>query len=53
VVPEFDPRIPFADGAREIVEWHDADPARRQVDPAFDALLDRIVAAQRSARPTA
>jgi nucleoside-diphosphate-sugar epimerase len=52
-VPEFDPRIPFADGAREIVEWHDADPARRQVDPAFDALLDRIVAAQRSARPTA
>ena len=24
--------VPFARGAREIVEWHDADPARRRVD---------------------
>lgn len=40
-------RIPFVEGARQIVEWHDADPARRQVDEQFDALWDRLVAARR------
>lgn len=38
------PRVPFAEGARRIVEWHDQDPARRVVDPAVDALLDRLSA---------
>jgi nucleoside-diphosphate-sugar epimerase len=44
-VPGYVATIPFAQGAREIVAWHDADPARRQVDPRVDALLDRLVAA--------
>ena len=44
VVPGYVATIPFARGAREIVAWHDEDPARRQVDPATDALLDRLVA---------
>jgi len=43
VVPDFVARIPFEQGAREIVEWHDEDAARRTVDEAFDALLDRLV----------
>jgi nucleoside-diphosphate-sugar epimerase len=43
VVPEFEPAIPFAEGARDIVEWYDEDPARQVVDPAFDALQDRLV----------
>jgi len=43
VVPDFVARIPFEQGAREIVEWHDADPAHRTVDPDLDALLDRLV----------
>jgi len=37
--------IPFAQGAREIIAWHDADPARQVVDPALNALFDRIIAA--------
>jgi len=43
VVPDFVARIPFEQGAREIVEWHDEDSTRRTVDEAFDALLDRLV----------
>lgn len=50
-VPEFRPRIPFAQGAQEIVAWYDADPERRVTDPAFDALLDRIVANESTRRP--
>jgi nucleoside-diphosphate-sugar epimerase len=42
VVPGYVATIPFSHGAREIVAWHDADPARRRVDPGIDALLDRL-----------
>ncbi|MPV36341.1 NAD-dependent epimerase/dehydratase family protein [Georgenia subflava] len=45
LVPGFAPRVPFADGAREMVAWHDADPARRAVDPRIDGILDTLVAA--------
>jgi nucleoside-diphosphate-sugar epimerase len=45
LVPDFRPRIPFFEGAREIVDWYDADPARRAVDARFDALMDRLVKA--------
>lgn len=34
--------IPFEQGAREMVAWHDADPARRVVDTHADAMLDKI-----------
>jgi len=47
VVPDYVARIPFEQGAREIVAWHDGDPARRQVDPRLDALMDRLVEAHR------
>ncbi|WP_182111849.1 MULTISPECIES: NAD-dependent epimerase/dehydratase family protein [unclassified Actinotalea] len=43
VVPDYRATIPFEQGAREIVEWYDADPARRTVDTRVDALLDRLV----------
>src|SRR5690606_9819695 len=42
VVPDFTTRVRFEEGGREIVEWYDADPARRRVDPRFDALFDRM-----------
>ncbi|MFE8977686.1 SDR family oxidoreductase [Streptomyces cyaneofuscatus] len=42
VVPEFTPSVPFSHGAREIVEWFDADPARRTVHERLDALMDRL-----------
>lgn len=44
-VPDYVATIPFAQGAREIIAWHDADPARQEVDPAINALFDRILAA--------
>ena len=42
--PDFVATIPFEQGAREIVAWHDEDPARQVVDEALDAALDRLVA---------
>ena len=47
LVPGFTARTPFARGAREIVAWHDADPARQRIDPRIDDLHDRLVAAYR------
>ncbi len=43
VVPDFVATIPFEQGAREIVAWHDEDPARRVVDPHHDRLMDELV----------
>jgi nucleoside-diphosphate-sugar epimerase len=43
LVPGFRATIPFAHGAREIVEWYDADPSRRQVDPVLDRVVDELV----------
>jgi nucleoside-diphosphate-sugar epimerase len=51
VVPDFVASIPFAQGARQIIQWYDADPARRQVDLAFDAILERILAGYQKAWP--
>ncbi len=51
LVPEFNPKIPFAVGARQIIAWYDADPARQVVDEAFDALNDQIIEAYRQAWP--
>jgi nucleoside-diphosphate-sugar epimerase len=47
VVPDFVATIPFERGAREIVAWHDADPARQVVDERYDTLMDRLVTAWR------
>jgi nucleoside-diphosphate-sugar epimerase len=44
VVPDFQATIGFEQGAREIVAWHDADPARRQVDERMDRVMDQLVA---------
>ncbi len=50
LVPDFAQLVPFHVGAREIVRWHDADPARRTVDPAMDAVMDDLVARMRPGR---
>jgi len=44
LVPEFATTIRFEQGAREIVDWFDADPARRVVDERLDAVMDGLVA---------
>jgi nucleoside-diphosphate-sugar epimerase len=42
VVPGYLPTIPFEQGAREIVGWHDEDPSRQQVDARLDAVMDKL-----------
>jgi hypothetical protein len=44
VVPDFVATVPFERGAREIVAWHDEDPARQMVDQKLDALMDQLAA---------
>ncbi|NLF01744.1 MAG: SDR family oxidoreductase [Anaerolineales bacterium] len=44
LVPDFVCTIPYAEGARQVMEWFDADPARRQVDEVANALFERITA---------
>jgi nucleoside-diphosphate-sugar epimerase len=41
--PGFVATIPFSVGAREIIDWYDADPSRGLVDPAIDAAMDHLV----------
>jgi nucleoside-diphosphate-sugar epimerase len=43
-VPDYVASIPFEQGAREIVAWHDADPARQVVDDRVNATIDRLLA---------
>ncbi len=43
VVPDYRATIPFEQGAREIVAWHDQDPSRRTVDARLDAVMDGLV----------
>ena len=45
LVPGWRATIPFAEGVREIVDWHLAEPSRQTVDAALDAVYDRLVAA--------
>ena len=43
VVPDYRATIPFEQGAREILAWHDADVSRQQVDVRLDAVMDDLV----------
>lgn len=45
IVPDFAATIPFAQGAREIMAWYDADPARQSVNAELDRRMDEMVAA--------
>jgi nucleoside-diphosphate-sugar epimerase len=43
IVPDYVATIPFEQGAREIVAWHDEDTARRVVDENLNATVDRLL----------
>jgi nucleoside-diphosphate-sugar epimerase len=51
VVPDFAATIPFSQGAKEIMAWYDADPARQTIDEAYDRLLDKMIADYESIWP--
>lgn len=42
-VPEFNCVIPFAQGAREIIDWYDSNPTRQLINDNTNLLIDRIV----------
>lgn len=48
LVPGYNATIPFADGARQIVQWFDANPRLQTVDQDYMALSDRLIAWVRS-----
>lgn len=48
LVPGYRATIPFADGARQIVQWFDANPQLQTVDQDYMALSDRLIAWARS-----
>jgi nucleoside-diphosphate-sugar epimerase len=50
LVPGWAATVPFSRGAREIIEWHDADAGRRRADLRLDATMDRLVEAFRPGR---
>ncbi|MEP6479199.1 MAG: NAD-dependent epimerase/dehydratase family protein [Rhodoglobus sp.] len=43
-VPGYVATIPFAEGAREIIDWYRADASRQVVDHALNATLDALAA---------
>jgi nucleoside-diphosphate-sugar epimerase len=45
LAPGWAARIPFAQGAAEMIRWRDEDGARRVADPTVDAAFDALVAA--------
>lgn len=47
-VPGWRATTSWATGAREVVEWFDADALRREVDPSAGAAFDRLLAGARA-----
>lgn len=45
LIPDYAATIPFEQGAREIMAWYDADPARQVVDTRLDNTIDTILQA--------
>jgi nucleoside-diphosphate-sugar epimerase len=50
-VPQFNPVIPFWQGAQEIIAWYDADAQRQVINEKSDLLQDTLIAAVRRALP--
>jgi nucleoside-diphosphate-sugar epimerase len=51
LAPGFAATIPFSRGAEEILAWYRADESRQKVDPAWNALFERVLSAYQSAWP--
>jgi nucleoside-diphosphate-sugar epimerase len=41
--PDFEIKIPFKEGAREIVAWYDEDPKRKRIDQSWDLKVEEII----------
>jgi nucleoside-diphosphate-sugar epimerase len=52
-VPDYAPKVSFAEGIAKSLAWFDADPGRRVANADANRALDRAIAAQRSLFPPA
>jgi hypothetical protein len=50
-VPEFGCKVPWAEGVRRAIAWHEADPRRCTVDEAANRTWDATLAAYERAFP--
>ncbi|TVZ38385.1 nucleoside-diphosphate-sugar epimerase [Alteromonadaceae bacterium 2753L.S.0a.02] len=44
LVPDFQCTTPFSEGIKTTLEWFDADPARQQINPATNKMMDDLIA---------
>ena len=51
VVPEFHCKVPFSQGAQEIIDWYDNHPDQQVVDSSVDSLFDTMIANMQKAMP--
>ena len=50
-VPQFSTKVPWSEGVRRAIAWHEADPARRTLDEEANRKWDTILEAYRRAFP--
>jgi len=50
-VPEFDCKVPWAEGVKRTIAWFDADPARQTINAEADKKWDAIISAYERAYP--
>ena len=50
-VPDFTCDVPWAEGVRRALAWHEADPARQTIDAQMNQTWDTIIAAYERAFP--
>jgi nucleoside-diphosphate-sugar epimerase len=50
-VPEFNPKVTWAEGISRAIAWHEADPKRQTIDESATLLWDKILAAYECALP--
>ncbi|AGA57827.1 nucleoside-diphosphate-sugar epimerase [Thermobacillus composti KWC4] len=53
LVPEFKPKVPFAEGIQKTIAWFEAAPERCAVDEEWNARCDRLIEAHERARTAA
>ncbi len=51
LVPAFNPRISFREGAREIIQWFNEDSARRALNQDYNEKMDRLISIYQSIWP--
>ena len=51
LVPEFECKVPWAEGVKRTIDWFDANPIRQTVDQTMDAKWDEIITGYEHAFP--